>query len=221
MALFDDMTQEEVAAIPGFNEALANNPEFIAAIKAQQEAEAEALREERGYVHEGEGVFKGRTPDEIAEALKRAGYFESDDFAKAIEDQEAEDAAEEEEELPFGGVPQQPGGGYGGGAGAPSGEHYTGPVEWHGINSEMMGNQLQQLMAQRMRYYNNADPNLGGPALGQGPSDLNIPPTPNRQQEYIDPTTGQPIDINPALGFQAAPALVEGGGGVGSGGIMY
>ena len=74
-----------------------------------------------------------------------------------------------------------------------------------GPNSDFYSGQLQNLMAQRARYYQNTSPNLGGPALGQGESDLQIPETPSRQQEYIDPVSGQPIDLNPATGFEAAP----------------
>lgn len=71
--------------------------------------------------------------------------------------------------------------------------------EQYGSNQDMYKGQLQQLMAQRARYHDNTDPNLGGPSLGNLPPPLTQPGTqpPRTGNEYIDPSTGQPIGFEP------------------------
>lgn len=78
---------------PEYAEALRNNPGF-------QQLMAEALRKQQAGAAGG-GVFAGKAPDEVAAGLKRAGYFESPEFAEAagivpeVEEEPGEDIQEE------------------------------------------------------------------------------------------------------------------------------
>ena len=135
MAMFEGMSQEEIAALPGFKEALANNPEFQAAIAAKLRADEQPAPGSPEEIHQGEGVFKGRTRQQIGDALTRDKYFESPQFADAVEEYNAGSPITDPDE-PF----------VGGGGGGPPDPFQpppmnAPPVNWQNYADSQSGNE--------------------------------------------------------------------------------
>jgi len=148
--MFEGMSQEEIAALPGFKEALANNPEFQAAIAAKLRADEQPAPGSPEEIHQGEGVFKGRTRQQIADALTRDKYFESPQFADAVEEYNAGSPITDPDE-PF----------VGGGGGGPPDPFQpppmnAPPVNWQNYSDSQSGNEaFYAQQAQALKGQNN------------------------------------------------------------------